>query len=385
MQTASRGRRLCAALPALALAALFAGGALAQEDKKDKDKDKSGTSRKVTFDSFDGVRLSGTFYPKPGGTKDKDACVLLLHSFDLRKGGNSHQDGWDHLAESLQQEGYAVLSFDFRGFGDSKQVSREQFWDRTKAPMNQMIRTAARAPETIDFKEFPPGYYPVLVNDIAAARTYLDRKNDNREVNTSNLVLVGAGEGATLGSMWLAGECKRKRVRGFAPPNRYDLDEPESRDVACAVWLSINPGLAGIRVPLGRWLVDAAADQRIPMGFLYGADDAEGKEIAATYENSIRSAAAARGKGKLEFTARDAVKNTKLRGSQLLTKSLTTEDDIKHYLDRVIEKRGVREARSRDPLKTQYVWSFHAGYPPIPAKTDQEELLRAMPLNQLMR
>src|SRR5438874_1289007 len=80
---------------------------------------KKADAKRVTFKTYDGVELAGTFYPA-GGTAKKDATVLLLHDFDHKSGGNSHQDRWDELAERLQQEGYSVLSFDFRGFGESK-------------------------------------------------------------------------------------------------------------------------------------------------------------------------------------------------------------------------------------------------------------------------
>jgi pimeloyl-ACP methyl ester carboxylesterase len=330
----------------------------------------------VKFYSYDGVELSGTFYPKPPGGKDKDACVLLLHNFDRIKGGSSHQDGWDRLAEDLQREGFAVLSFDFRGFGESKTVSRELFWDRAKSRQNQILRGAARMGETIDFKEFPPGYYPYLVNDIAAAKAYLDRKNDAREVNTSNLILVGAGEGANLGSLWLASECRLKRARGYLPDGRLDLDEPECRDVACALWLSINPRLAGMSMPVMSWLREAGGEYRIPIGFLYGADDREGKDLATNYVASIHNA---NRRAKQEFTAAAEVRDTKLRGSQLLTKSLKTGEMIKDYLERVMEKRGAREARSRDPQKTSFVWAPRGGQPVV-AKTEKDELLKPVPL-----
>lgn len=383
MQTASRVHRTLAVLSGVAVLALMSCGAFAQEDKKAKDKDKADTSKKVKFNSYDGVELSGTFYPKLGTGKDKDACVILLHNFDRIKGGNSHQDGWDHLAEELQKEGYSVLSFDFRGFGDSRQVAKGQFWDRVKSRHNQILRNAARMPETIEFKEFPPAYYPNLVNDIAAARAYLDHKNDAREVNTSNLILVGAGEGATLGSLWLESECKRKRMRGYLPDGRPDLDEPEARDVACAVWLSLSSSLANMRQPsLTSWLADAGGDNHIPIGFLYGGDDQAAKEYAKQCVSYITSRALRGRSGKLEFTVAQELKDTNLKGSQLLTKALGTDQMICNYLDRVMEKRGAREARSRDPLKTAYVWSFKTGMP-ITAKTEQEDLLRAVPLSQL--
>jgi pimeloyl-ACP methyl ester carboxylesterase len=379
MPSASRLRRLLAVFPGVALAALLACGALAQEIKTDKSKDKSDTSRKVKFTSYDGVELSGTFYPKTPGGKDKDACVLLLHNFDSTKGGNSHQDGWDHLAETLQKEGYAVLSFDFRGFGDSKEVSKDKFWNRSKAPGNFSLRAAARMPDTIDFHEFNRGYYPNLANDIAAAKATLDHKNDSREVNSSNLILIGAGEGATLGSLWLSSECKRKRSLGVVN-DKLDFDDAESRDVACAIWLSINPTLGGITMPVRSWMIEAGVDHKIPIGFLYGSDDHDGKEIANRYSQSIREAAKSK-RTNVDLTGAAGVPGTSLRGSQLLTKNLTTEELIKTYLERVMDRRGAKEARARDPLKATFYWTIRGV--PLIAKSEQESLPRALPLAQL--
>ena len=85
-------------------------------------------SKHINFPTFDEVELSGSFYRSaPVGKKDKDAVVLLLHDFRHNKGGGSQEDGWRQLAGQLQKEGYAVLSFDFRGFGNSKSVS-PKFW-----------------------------------------------------------------------------------------------------------------------------------------------------------------------------------------------------------------------------------------------------------------
>ena len=86
-------------------------------------------SKRVHFTAYDEVELSGTFYRSmpASGKRDKDAVVLLLHDFRHAKGGGSKEDGWNQLAGQLQKEGYAVLSFDFRGFGNSKAVS-PKFW-----------------------------------------------------------------------------------------------------------------------------------------------------------------------------------------------------------------------------------------------------------------
>jgi hypothetical protein len=49
----------------------------------------------VNFKTYDGVLLSGKFYPS---AKPKDGTsVILLHDFTFRKGGDSSQDGWEKL------------------------------------------------------------------------------------------------------------------------------------------------------------------------------------------------------------------------------------------------------------------------------------------------
>src|SRR5207247_7667436 len=132
-------------------------------------------------------------------------------NIDKKTGGSSHQDGWDDLAKKLSAEGYSVLSFDFRGFGNSHSIS-PGFWDPSKNPHNvKYVNGANKAaqPTSIDHKDFDSNasrYYPYLVNDIVAAKSFLDRRTDQGQANTSNLVVIGAGEGATLGAMWMASQ-----------------------------------------------------------------------------------------------------------------------------------------------------------------------------------
>jgi hypothetical protein len=361
--------RLAVAI-ALGLAlSLVRAGAADDPAKKDKDKD---NFKRVPIRTVDGVELQGFFYP--GGKKD--ACVLLLHNFDAKKGGDCHKDGWDEFAQKLQEEGYAVLAFDFRGMGESKAVTKD-FWE--KNPHNRVIKgaTGAKLPENIDLKDFPPGYFPNLVNDIAAAKAFLERQNG---VNSSNTIVIGAGEGATLGAIWMAGEWRCQRLKGLPLPGRpLDLDEPEGRDLVCGVWLSISPSLAGRKMPLSSLLVDVGAEHKTPMAFIYGKEDAEGKGVAHEELKTIKEKA----KGvKLDFTGEKGV-DTKLVGSQLLQKSLDTEEWIlKKYLEPVLEKRGNREAKKRTFTDEQFYWVFPRVMP-ILAKGPREESLRPLPLKAL--
>src|SRR5581483_6469173 len=157
----------------------------------------------VRFDSADGVRLRGTYY---AAGKPRSPCVLLLHAL----GKDSRHSAWKTLAGALQKKGYAVLAFDFRGHGESTQVDPDQFWSAAHPGNRALVRGAPG--EEIHFKDFDRHYYPMLANDIAAARAFLDRKNDQGECNSSNLVLIGADTGATLGALWLNAESHRYRV-----------------------------------------------------------------------------------------------------------------------------------------------------------------------------
>jgi alpha-beta hydrolase superfamily lysophospholipase len=391
--------RLCLGLAlGVALSALSAlpaqtaksttGKAGAAKDK-DKDKGADGKSRSISFRSSDGVELQGNFYPAPPSGA-KDACVLLLHNINARTGGDSHADGWDHLAGTLQKEGYAVLTFDFRGFGKSKTVDKE-FWNRAKNPQNQTIRNALKMPETIDRADFRSDYYPNLVNDVAAAKAYLDRKNDGRELNASNLVVIGAGEGATLGALWLASEAHRKKDRASATPGLPpDFDQPELRDVSCAVWLSISPTLATRQVPVKAWLTDVGRDQKVPMAFVYGSKDEKAKNFAVAAESAIKPKT-----GTKKYDPKDTGDpraytglkklDTSLSGSQLLQRSLDTEKwVVKTYLADLFDARPLREWRKRDAERFAYVWAFPQMRPML-AKAPGEEAPRALPLSMFFR
>jgi len=69
------------------------------------------------------------------------------------------------------------MMFDFRGHGDSTTIDQpDAFWT---VPINKgTIKTKAK--EEIDVKDYinSNAYLPVLVNDIAAVKAYLDRLHD---------------------------------------------------------------------------------------------------------------------------------------------------------------------------------------------------------------
>ncbi len=353
--------------------------------------DDKGNSVRVQLPAIDGIELAGTFYPNANGKRD--AVVMLLHNIDPLKGGGSHQDGWDTLAAKLQAQGYAVLSFDFRGFGNSKAVT-SAFW---KKQHNQAIRGSSRKPDTIDQKDFPLGYYLALVNDIAAARAFLDRKNDARELNTSNLILVGAGEGATLGALWMAAEMRRQR--DLTPTNLGvdelgrpiqplipKLDDAEGKDLAAGIWLSISPTLGGpngrnVSSVLRTDLEEEAREGKVPTIFIYGQKDTKAGDMTLNYLNAIR-----RGKRgekiELRNTGEKAIPKTELSGSKLLSDRLGTIPFIVSKLNDIMEDRGSKEWKKREEEKSRYYWSLPSVATPrtrLTAKVAGEKLSAPIP------
>jgi pimeloyl-ACP methyl ester carboxylesterase len=361
------------------------------------------TSKPVQFDTTDGVQLEGRFYaPAPTGkAKAKEATVLLLHNINAKTGGSSNQPGWDELAKKLQEDGYSVLKFDFRGFGNSTSVT-SQFWKEAYNRDNVRGGKSTKPPSTINHKDFDSlsgQYYPYLVNDIAAAKAFLDRRNDAGQANTSSLIVIGAGEGATLGAMWMASEWHRQRVNGtpgLLIPTKLTLDEPEGRDEAAAIWLNLSPKLGNREIPAVRnWIAEMSGSNKVAMGFIYGDQDEQSAASAKrdliaiarqiSKDNGGASEEAVQNLMKKKSIGSHVLEKTKVTGSDLLTANDSDAQKwiVDKFLKSVMEERGAKESRKRMDKDDSFFWTFPGSR--VEAKTKGEENLRPAPVNQILR
>jgi pimeloyl-ACP methyl ester carboxylesterase len=303
---------------------------------------------KVTFDTVDQVKLQGLYYPSTKGKKAP--AVLMLHKI----GGSSTQDGWDKLALDLQKAGFAVLIFDFRGHGNSTTVHTD-FW---KDSVNKVLpgATAAKPKETISFKDFPASYYPQLVNDITAARGYLDKRNDGGDCNSSNIIVIGAEDGAALGMMWVYSEQLRYRVTAYnSITGQYTKDPaPEGSGISAAIWLSIAPGIGNLRTPMKDWTRYAGAEKNVPMAFVYGEKDTASKGVSEAL------LALAKDKdGKNKWTGAQAIKGTDLKGHGLLSDKVDGRSWIvDNYLKKLMEDKAMPAWQLKEVRKNGFVWEF---------------------------
>jgi pimeloyl-ACP methyl ester carboxylesterase len=372
-------RRFSLPLALGAALGLLAGGSLPRAQAQ------APKPEKVRFETVDQVDLEGTFYP--GGMGRKSPTVILLHKL----GGSSTQDNWKGVAEALQKQGCSVLSFDFRGHGRSTNVGA-MFWNHPyNARYIKVKKVGGKMPTTISQADFMPGYIPYLTNDISAARMYLERRNDASECNVSNLILVGAEEGATLGALWVAAECRRYRLLpgGIGVGGARRNAKPESKDIVGCVWVGMSDTLGrGVRVTpaLRDWLIRAGKTEKIPMVFLYGKNDPKGAAASYQFVKYIKPSYVRLKKGQKPKPGEpmpatfDAGADTKLAGSKLLSASLDTPDWIsKKYVKDKLDTSNAWDKRESD--KAPFIWQFMGRT--IQAKNVQDKNLEPLPLTFL--
>jgi predicted esterase len=324
---------------------------------------KGGEPVKIT--TIDGVELHGMFY---AGAKPKAPTVIVLHAI-----GDSavNKKLYTSLAESLQPN-YSVMLFDFRGHGKSKEVNPQEFW---KFPGNQQgIKGGNPKKTTIEQGDFDKAkYYPVLVNDIAAVKAYLDRRNDSNDCNTSSTILIGAESGATLGAAWLNSQWHLIRMIPNANPLLPPQPSPtsEGKNVVASIWLSPTSKFGGPSpISLSRPLDVPVRTNGCATVFMHGDKDTTGKTLCDALVTKLK----VKDDPKHKFiTAYEVKGGGKLQGINLLQKSLNVDEVINQYLGDVLEKRA-NEWTKRDFEKTQYMWKMGGGFTPAKTPLDMNNL-----------
>jgi uncharacterized protein len=117
--------------------------------------------RDVSFESTDGLRLSGWYRPSRNG-----ATVLLVHG-----GGGDRNGARDH-AKMLERHGYGVLMYDSRGRGDSEGSPNGYGWDWEKDAAGAMDWLGRQHPGRIGALGLSSGADTIL--DLASTRDDLD-------------------------------------------------------------------------------------------------------------------------------------------------------------------------------------------------------------------
>jgi hypothetical protein len=367
-----RGMSRCLSVALLVgVTGFWSNGFSKDKDKKEPPAEKQPDPEKARFLTADTVQLFGTFYPS---MKKNPPTVILLHNI----GEDRKKKAWVTLAQELQKKGFAVLTFDFRGHGESTGFDdANTFWKMNN--QNYFKRGVWGKAAAIDQAQFNPSYYQILCNDIAAARAYLERtKADNGEANTSNLIVIGADTSATLGAIWINSEFSRHRFKPSfegGPPNIPETRSEGENSIVAAVWLGMSSTLEKQPVNLASVLNTSARIKGVAMSFWYGKEDAVGLKAAhKLLDNSIfmYKKGKKEKEDKYEFTTVVEVPSTKLTGSELLLKGKGVALSIGEYLERVLDSRSNDRSDYRF-ADSVYKWKQPNGqFPPFGGYTNMK-------------
>ena len=312
----------------------------------------------INITTVDGVKLRGNFYPS---AKKNAPVVIMLHP--IGEGKSSRVQDWKKLAETLQKKGYSVVTFDFRGHGESTTIDVPGDFDLHPANKNN-IKTKDRT--VIEVKDYIKSiaYMPILVNDIAAVRAYLDRKNDEGACSTSNIFVLGAESGGTLGTIWMNSEWNRYR---FTPPTMFGKPpvaekSSEGHGIIGAAFLTLQPTIGSRTFNVSNILKKACLDHATAAVFFCGEEDTKMRDFAKNVEKFVKLK-----KSKKHELIGVTELETNLVGVKLLKTGL--DEYIVKYFDDVVGKRA-NEWLRRDAQESLYIWRnpFILLSQPIPAK-----------------
>ncbi|QJW96859.1 alpha/beta hydrolase [Frigoriglobus tundricola] len=343
-------------------------------------KDENATATAETIRTADGIELHGLFFATQ---KNPTTAPVVVYLYAPGPDRDMTKGDWGSLTKQLNKEGYHVFQFDWRGHGKSTSIKDPQkFWGNPYLNgagnnFNSYIKGGAKVPlkNTLYFKDItkPVSFMPAYLNDLAAVRFHLDSKNDNKELNTSSIYIVGAGDAASLGMAWLTAEWKRPATfpnetqRGGAPTYEQvpqalvgGIANEGGADFGGAVWLTATHPPSFPVSTLKRWISNPDFAPKIrennPMLFMYAEKDTNGalsgKQQSEMFFNQVLVANPQKNASldKLEQTRLFEVKGAEqLQGVKLLGQNTTlkTEDTIVNYFA------FIQKARAKFPSKSR--------------------------------
>jgi hypothetical protein len=360
------------------------------ESTESSDEDLTKNSTEHTLQTIDGVYINARLWmPKEPKAPKETPIVLLLHMK-----GKSQRD-WYSFAQFLQEKGFAVCTFDFRGHGQSKEVNPEVYVN-----VNQAMKIAqARIPNLIQEPVVPQGARRVVEKieraaiesdvkgrrkpnekidaaeelktgkeiafalpvDLQTVKEFLINKHNEGVINIRRLGIVAAEMGSLVALQWMqVAEFKEARTRGWEKIDG-DLAALVLISPQTAYWGQKSPwefNLQGNSVPI--MIVGSSADKgadevervarklRVPERELAPADD-------ATPEKSPKGKVKPRGKERPDSGLFKL--DSKAVGSDLLRPAVNDIDrSIAGFLKDILNREKSRnwEKREIDPDRSGF-------------------------------
>lgn len=293
----------------------------------------------VAVPTADGLRLSGTWYP---GSLGKQAdLVIVLHAY----GSNTSKGPYATMAKEIQAKGFSVLTFDMRGHGKSTTNrtigDAKQFVDRNLFPFNTWsgTSTSANAVKSIDVKNFKTNYYPHLLNDVIAARRFVDSRNDAGECNSGRIHIIADRDAGNLALLWTCLEFTRNGVNPIVP-NGVAPNHIAGSDIMSITFLSPKPttntGLKNLTNKLlrdkERPEIGVGIKEKVAMAFVYNTEAEKSTDFASSLFTSYWGLKPTVKEDKELGKYLIEVKGAKLIGIDLMDEKLDTSKSIATFI-----------------------------------------------------
>jgi hypothetical protein len=240
---------------------------------------------------------------------------------------------------------------------------RQVDWDKNGVKGGTNVRNKSE----ISVGEFKSGYWPVLFNDLVAARFYLDQQNDAQLCNSSTIFVIGAQEGAGLGMGWMAHEYDRTTVSGGAAGYLGGSMRVPGEDLAAGVWLGPVARGTSMTFRPTDWLSRPYASKlrdNTAMYFIYGKQNNPSASVIPSYLAAIKRPAEGKTNKNHNLDKEEGLA-TSLPGQDLLgNATLGVNEKILKYLEAVMAKRGNPAWKRQEPRPMQLFPLVNYGYSP---------------------
>jgi hypothetical protein len=178
-------------------------------------------NKSVGFATSDGLSLNGYWFKGIGVDKQRPDAVMMFPA-----PGNKVNDAWIGLASELSKKNFSVLLFDWRGAGMNPPETagsrifenKVAFWNEVYNKQLLMKSRVQVEDKGLDYRtlvmksEGTYRYRDFMLNDLLAARFYLDRKNDDKDCNTNRVWIVTEKDGGQLAMALIAFEFLRNSI-----------------------------------------------------------------------------------------------------------------------------------------------------------------------------
>ncbi len=283
-----------------------------------KPSDRIADPEPMTLVTNDGVTVHITYYKSNVG---KEApVVILLHE----KGGNRFVwQSKNGLAEQLQADGFAVITVDLRGHGESKGGAA------ATSPTGNVNQPADKKKKTGDKKEKsetgkarggasndlkPWDYENMCAIDMEAVKKFIYQENQAQNLNMNKIGIAGPEMGASVAAYFALADWEKEPHSDCIGPART----PRGQDVRALVFIS--PQEKFHNLPIAKPIAELR-DPEFGVAFFVCAgkgDKGQAKKVFATLSSFPES------DKRMYFREYGA----QVQGTQLLGKNLKLEPEM---------------------------------------------------------